>query len=282
MLEIGAIWPSLSPQASSVILEFKKDGKLLFCIDLRKVNAHIINDSYSLPRIEDTSDSLNGDVWFTALDIKLGYWQVKMDKASKPLMAFTVGLLGFYKCDCMPFRLLNAPGMFQRLMETCLGDLQLNWCLIYLSSIIVFSNMLKDYPVWLSGVFKKLKEAGLKLKPSKCKFFKKSLTYMGHRISERGIESDESRVKLIHEWPTPKTVTEVRTFLGFSNYSCWFIYKYAQVTQPLYWLILGENTSKKKKVIVWDGEWEEAFRKLKESCTSIPILGYVNFLKPFK
>ena len=88
----------------------------------------------------DTLDSLNGAVCFMALDLMLGYWQVEMDEASKPLMAFTVCPWGLYECDCMPFRLVNAPATFQRLMETCLGDLQLNWCLINLDNIIVFSK----------------------------------------------------------------------------------------------------------------------------------------------
>ena len=90
-------------------------------------------------------DCLNGAVWFMALDLKLGYWQVKMDEASKPLMAFTVGLLGFYECNCMPLRLVNAPCTFQRLMDSILGNLQLNWCLIYLDDVIVFSKMPKEH-----------------------------------------------------------------------------------------------------------------------------------------
>ena len=105
-----------------------------------------IKDLYSLPRIEDTLDSLNGAVWFTALDVKLGYWQVEMEEASKPLMAFTVGLLGFYECNYMPFGLVNAAATFLRLMETCLHDLQLNLCLIYLKNIIVFSKDAKRSP----------------------------------------------------------------------------------------------------------------------------------------
>ena len=139
-----------------------------------------MKDSYSLPRIEDTPDSLNGAVWFTALYLKLGYWQVEMDEASKPLMAFTVGPLGFSKCDLMHFRLVNAQATFHRLMGTCLGDLQLNWCLLYLGNTNVFSKVPKDHLVWLRAVFKKLKEAGLKLKPSMCEYFEKSLKYLGH------------------------------------------------------------------------------------------------------
>ena len=156
-----------------------------------------MKDSYSLPSIEDTLDSLNGAVWFTALDLKSGYWQVKMDEASKPLMAFTVGPLGCYKHVPMPFGLVNAPAMFQRLMETCLGNLQLSWHLIYLDNVIVFSKITKDHLVWLRAVFKKLKEAGIKLKPSKCEFFKKSLTYLEHRILEGVIETDGSKIKIM-------------------------------------------------------------------------------------
>ena len=136
MLEVGAVWPSHSPWASQVVLVQKNDSKLWFWIDSRKLNGHTFKDSYSLPRIEDTLDSLNRAVWFTALDLKLGYWQVMMDKASKPLMAFMVGPLGFYKCDHVPFWLVNTPAMSQRLMETCLGYLQLISCLIYLDDII--------------------------------------------------------------------------------------------------------------------------------------------------
>ena len=130
----------------------------------------------------------------------LGYWKVVMDKASKPLMAFMVGPLGFYRCDCMPFGLVNSPATFQRLMETYLGDLQLNLCLIYLDDIIVFLKMPKDHLVKLRAVLKKLKEAELKLKPSKCEFNKKSLTYLGHRISERDIETDDSKISVICKW----------------------------------------------------------------------------------
>ena len=187
MLGIGAIWSSHSQWASSVILVCKKTVSSNFGMDLIKLKASSIKDLYSLPGIEDTLDSLNWAVWFTALDLKSGYLQVEIDEASKPLMAFTVDPLGFYECEHMPFGLVSAPATFQRQMETCLGDLQLNWCHIYLYNFIVFLKMPKDHLVQLRAVFEKLKEAGPKLKPSKCEFFKKSFTYLGHRISEEGI-----------------------------------------------------------------------------------------------
>ena len=122
MLDVGAIRHSNSPWASPVVLVYKKDGSLRFCIDLRKLNAKTIKDAYSLPRIEDALDSLNGACIFTSLDLKSGYWQVELDEAIIPLTAFTVGPLGFYECVRMPFGLTNALATFQRLMESCLGD----------------------------------------------------------------------------------------------------------------------------------------------------------------
>ena len=168
MLDFGAIHKLHNLWASAVVLGWKKDGGLRFCIDLRKLNNWTVKDAYSLPWIDETLDSLQGSQWFSFLDLKSGYWQVKMDEESKPLTAFTVGLLGFYECERMPFRLTNAPATFQRLMETCLGDLNLHWCIIYLDDIVIFSKDLTSDLKRLKAVCQKLKKAGLKLKPSKC------------------------------------------------------------------------------------------------------------------
>ena len=167
MLDVRAIRRSNSPWASPVVLVRKKDGSLRFCIDLRKLNARTIKDAYSLPRIDDALDSLNGACIFTSLDLKSGYWQVELDESSIPLTAFTVGPLGFYECVGMPFGLTNAPATFQRLMESCLGELHLEWCIIYLDDIIIFSKNPDDHLTRLEGVFERLAKAGLKLKPSK-------------------------------------------------------------------------------------------------------------------
>ena len=107
---------------------------------LRKLNSQTVKDAYSLPRIDEMVDCLNGAQWFTSLDLKSGYWQVELDKDSKALTAFTVGPLGFYQCEHMPFGLTNVPATFQRLMESCLGDMHLKWVIIYLDDIIIFSK----------------------------------------------------------------------------------------------------------------------------------------------
>ena len=139
MVEVGAIRRSISPWASAVVLVRKKDGGLKFCIDLCKLNNITVKDGYSLPKIEDTLDCLHGAVQFSTLELKSRYWQVELEEEAKPLTAFTMGPLGFWKCEHMPFGLTNAPATFQRLMESCLGELHLNWCIIYLDDIIVFS-----------------------------------------------------------------------------------------------------------------------------------------------
>ena len=121
MLDIGAIQKSHSPWASTLVLLHKKNGSLRFCINLRKLNNWTIKDAYSPPHIDETLYSLQGSQWLSSLDLKSGYWQVEMGEESKPLTTFTVGLVGFYECERMPFGLTNIPTTFQRLMETCLG-----------------------------------------------------------------------------------------------------------------------------------------------------------------
>ena len=126
MLRLGAIRKSCSPWASAIVLVRKKNGKLRFCIDLRKLNSKTLKDSYALPRIEQTLESLAGSKIFSTLDLTSGYWQVEMAEECKPYTAFTCGPLGFFECETMPFGATNAPVTFQRLMENCLGDLNLN------------------------------------------------------------------------------------------------------------------------------------------------------------
>ena len=124
-----------------------------------------------MPQIEESLDCLNGASIFTSLDLKSGYWQVELDDESIPLTAFTGGPLGFYECVHMPFGLNNAPATFQRLMESCLREMHLNWCIIYLDDVIIFSKTPEEHIERLQAVLQKLRSAGLKLKPSKCEFF---------------------------------------------------------------------------------------------------------------
>ena len=193
-----------------------------------------------------------------------------MEEESKPLTAFTVGPLGFYEYERMPFGLTNAPATFQRLMKNCLCELHLSWCIIYLNDIIVFSADPKEHLTRLRGVFAKLAKAGLRLKPSKCKFFKTKITYLGHIVSSKGIEMDQKKVEAVKNWTMPKTVTDVWSFLGFTNHYRRFIRGYANVAKPLNILVSGVNANHKKTPIEWTEECQIVFDKLKELCTSTP------------
>ena len=172
---------------------------------------------------------MGGATIFTSLDLQSGYWQVELTEASRPLTAFTVGLLEFCECVQMPFGLTNAPATFQHLMESCLGKMHLKWCIMYLDDTIVFSKMPEEHIERLRGVFEKLSAAGLRLILSKCEFLKPKVTYSRHIVSKDGIETEKKKVTAIQEWPIPKTVTAVCSFLGFMNYYCKFIPKYAQI-----------------------------------------------------
>ena len=133
----------------------------------------------------------------------------------------------------MPFGLTDAPATFQRLMESCLGDLHLKYCIIYLDDIIIFSKTPEDQIERLRRVFQKIDEAGLHLKPLKCEFFKKRVEYLGHIVSENGIEMNPKKIKDIINWPVPDTVTQLRSFLGFCNYYRKFIWDYAKISHIL-------------------------------------------------
>ena len=131
------------------------------------------------------------------------------EEDSKALTTITVGPLGFHECERMPFGLTNAPATFQRLMQSCLGNLHLQYCIIYLDDIIVFSKTPEEHMTRLWAVFEKLKKVELKLKPSKCEFFKQELTYLGHIISKNSIQTDSKKVEAICKWPVPTNVTKV-------------------------------------------------------------------------
>ena len=132
----------------------------------------------------------------------------------------------------MPFGLTNASAIFQRLMESCLGELYLTWCIIYLNDIIVFSWTPEQHHFWLKAVFNKLKAAGLKLRPSKCDLFRKQINYSGHVVGHKGVSTDP-KIHAVTEWPRPTTVTEVRSFLGFVSYYRRFVPNFSKVAKPL-------------------------------------------------
>ena len=158
---------------------------------------------------------------FSCLDLKSGFWQIRMDEASKQYTTFTVGNLGFFECDRMPFGLCKVPATFQWLMQNCMGELNFVYCLIYLDDLIVFSRTTEEHLHHLHIVFDRLREYNLKLKPSKCSLFKEEINYLAHKVSKAGIQPSNINVKAIAEYAPPKTYIEIRAFLGLvGHYRC--------------------------------------------------------------
>ena len=156
MLDAGVVRPSNSPWCNAVVLVRKKDGSLCFCIDFRRLNALTVKDSHPLPHICETLESLARAAHYSTFDLNSGFWQVPMNEESKQYTAFTLGSMGLYECESMSFRLCNAPSTFQRLMQNCLGELNLTYCLIYLDDVIVFSEIPEEHLQRMRVVFDRL------------------------------------------------------------------------------------------------------------------------------
>ena len=285
MLDLGVIKRSQSPYASNVVLVRKKDQSLRFCIDLRRLNAKTVRDAYALPRIEETLDALRGAKWFSTLDLKSSYWQVEIAEEDKCKTAFTVGPLGFYECERMPFGLTNAPATFQRLMESCMGDLYLTYCLLYLDDIVVYSSTYEEHIKRLEAVFTRLREAGLKLKTSKCKLFQKSIKYLGHVVSEDGVATDPEKIEAVKAWPVPTNASELQSLLGFVGFYRRFIPQFSKVARPLHEAIPKTSGLKRRQIKNMPFEWgpsqQKAFEELIELCSTTPVLAFADYTKPF-
>ena len=281
MLDAGVACPSNSPWCNAVVLVRKKDGSLWFCIDFRRLNALTVKDSHPLPHICETLEGLAGAAHYSTFDLNSGFWQVPMDNASKQYTAFTLGSMGLYECESMPFWLCNAPPTFQRLMQNCLGELNLTYCLIYLDDVIVFSEMPEEHLLRMRVVFDHLREHGLKLKPSKCDVFKTEINYLAHHMSKEGVRPSKKNLESIAQCPPPDTYTKVKSFVGLvGHYRC-FIKGFAKIAVPLYDLTSGENKDKKLEHVDLSPEAQEAFERLKANCLQAPILAFSDFNKPF-
>ena len=214
MLEAGAIHPSQSPWCNMVILVWKKDSTLHFCVDFRCLNTCTKKDLYPLPQTQEALESMTGLAHFSSMDFKSGFWQIKMALESQQYTAFTVGKLGFYEFTHMPFGLCNAPATFQHLMQNTLGELNLTYCVIYLDDVIVLGRMEEEHLEYLRMVFKRFREFNLKLKPLKCSFFQSEIMHLAHHVSWRGILPSQKNVWAVQKFLMPETYMQVHAFCG--------------------------------------------------------------------
>ncbi len=252
----------------SSCLSKKKDNTLRFCIDYRKLNDVTIKDSHPLPRIDSTLDALSGSKWFSTLDLKSGYWQVKVATEDRPKTAFPIPGGGLWQFVTMPFGLCTAPATFEKLMEKVLSKLTWKICLIYLDDIIVFSKTFDEHVENLRQVFERLRNANLKMNPKKCALFRKTVSFLGHIVSENGIATDPDKTDTVNNWPIPTNVKEIRQFLGLCSYYRKFVYGFADLARPLHKL------TEQSQRFIWTEDCQAAFDKLKRALTSSPILAY--------
>ena len=274
MLANDIIRPSSSPYGSPILLVKKKDSDYRFCVDYRKLNDSTVKDRYPLPRIDETIDALHGAKYFSTLDLASGYWQIELDEESKQKTAFTTEF-GHFEFNRMPFGLQGAPSSFQRLMNHIFRE-ELNvFALVYLDDIIVFSRTLEEHFRNLETVFRRLREAGLKLKLKKCSFVKNSVPYLGHIVSADGLATDPKKISAMKNFPPPRNVKQLQTFLGLTNYYRRFVPNFAQVAHPL------TELTKKDIEFVWSDRQQQAFQALKDRLVSSPVLAFPDFTKPF-
>uniref|UniRef100_A0AAZ1XYY5 ribonuclease H n=1 Tax=Oreochromis aureus TaxID=47969 RepID=A0AAZ1XYY5_OREAU len=296
LLDSGVIRESDSPFASPIVVARKKNGSVRLCIDYRKLNLQTIKDAYALPKLEDTFSALAGSKWFTVLDLKSGYYQIEMEEKDKAKTAF-VCPLGFWEFNRMPQGITNAPSTFQRLMEKCMGELNLKEVLVFIDDLIVFAPTLEEHKTRLMKVLTRLKDFGLKLSLEKCMFFQTSVKYLGHVVSQAGVETDPDKISTLTSWPVPKNLKELRSFLGFAGYYRRFVQGYSAIVKPLHDLTAGYPPSQKKLRPTikpgnylnpkepFGGRWtqicQQAFESIIDRLTSAPVLAFADPRKPY-
>ncbi|KAF0724018.1 hypothetical protein Ae201684_017218 [Aphanomyces euteiches] len=271
--DLGLIRPSKSPWASPVLMIRKPDGSIRFCIDYRRLNKVTVKDSYPMPRIDDLLDVLGRAKLFSTMDIASGYWNVPMAKESIEKTAFTCKY-GLYEWLVMPFGLCNAVPCFERLMEQILMDYKWRTCLVYLDDCIVFSEDFGTHLVRLRQVLSKFREAGFKLKMSKCKWGRSSVPFLGHIVTPAGLLPNPEKIKSVLRIKPLKDVAEVRAFLGLAGYFRRFVKDFAEIAAPLTALLSADT-------FTWTPECDRALDTLKRRLVSPPVLAHPDFDLPF-
>ena len=281
LIDHGIIVESCSPYSAPIVLARKKDGSLRMCVDYRHLNSVTKRDAFPLPRISELIDAPVGAKICSSLDLASGYHQIRVNEADREKTAF-ITPMGLYEYGRMPFGLCGAPATFQRLMQRCIGDLTYQMLFVYLDDICIYSKTFEEHLAHLDLVFTKLKQHNLKLKPSKCHLFCKEINYLGHVLSENGISTNSDKTKAVVDWPTPRTVKHLRSFLGFASYYHQYIHNFAKIARPLH-VLVGESQKHSPKYFRnrWTESCQQSMDELKSKFVSTPILAYADFNKPF-
>ncbi|KAL5775964.1 hypothetical protein ACOSP7_013524 [Xanthoceras sorbifolium] len=275
LLDAGYIQPSKAPYGAPVLFQRKKDGSMRLCIDYRALNKVTIKNKYPIPLIADLFDQLGRARYFTKLDLRSGYYQVRIAEGDEAKTT-CVTRYGAYEFLVMPFGLTNAPATFCTLMNKIFHPYLDRFVVVYLDDIVVYSNTLEEHAQHLQAVFKVLRENELYVKKEKCSFAQLEVYFLGHKIKDGVLMMDEAKIKAICEWDPPTKVPELRSFLGLVNYYRRFIKGYSARAAPLTDLL------KKNKAWEWSSECQEAFEGLKKAVTEEPVLSLPDHSKPYE
>ncbi|CCO34838.1 Retrotransposable element Tf2 155 kDa protein type 1 [Rhizoctonia solani AG-1 IB] len=273
-LKAGKIRPSKSPISSPVMFVPKKDGSRRLVVDYRKLNARSKKNVYPLPRPDDLMSKLRGAKLFTKLDLRWGYNNVRVKEGDEWKTAFRTKY-GLFETLVMPFGLSGAPGAFQAMMNEVFQDLLDVNVIIYLDDILIFSQDPTQHEAHVKEVLRRLQDMQLFCKGSKCEFHKTTVEYLGIIVSDKGFSLDKLKIQAVQEWPTPTTVKQVQSFLGFANFVRRFVANFSQIARPLH------NLVKKEVKWQWTEKEETAFRELQKAIINAPVIVHADPAKPY-
>ena len=274
LLPKGYVRESISPCAVPTLLVPKKDGTWRMCIDSRSVNNITIKYRFPIPRIDDMLDELTGAQWFSKIDLRSGYHQIRKKEGDEWKTAFKTKY-GLYEWLVMPFGLTGAPSTFMRLMNEILRPFLGKFVVVYLDDILIYSKVLEEHFRHLKLVFKVLREQKLYGKLEKCHFLSKEISFLGFIINREGVKADPKKVEAIKEWPTPNSVTQVRSFHGLASFYRRFIHNFSSIMAPI-------TECTKQGEFQWTQGAQKAFEQIKEAMCKAPVLKLPDFTQPFE
>ena len=265
LLDKGVIRPSTSPWGAPVLFVKKKDGSMRLCIDYRELNKLTIKNKYPLPRIDDLFDQLKDAVYFSKIDLRSGYHQLRIKPEDISKTAFRTRY-GHYEFLVMAFGLTNAPAAFMDLMNRIFKKYLDKFVIVFIDDILIYSKTEEEHAQHLMIALEILRHEELYAKFSKCEFWLQEVQFLGHVVSNEGIKVDPAKIEAVMNWERPRTPTEVRSFMGLAGYYRRFVPDFAKIATPL------TKLTRKNEKFIWTEKCEESFQELKGRLVTAPVL----------